>query len=96
MAGFVMPSKRPSIQHAAGGLQVRLLIPIDPDRDTRWTACELAYGLLRDAWRRLCTVRDRRAWGVVFWAVRGATSAALGAAADHRLHLVDQILHRFG
>src|SRR5256885_15453391 len=90
--GFVMPSKRPkSAKHTAGHhqgkRQVTVTIPIDLERDTRWCALELAYGLQRDARRRWCMIRSRRAWRVVFRVLRALISAAIGAAADRHLHL---------
>lgn len=67
-------------------------IPIDPERDTFWALVELLYGLQRDARRRWRRIRSRRWWKVLRWLMGTIATAVLGTAADHRFHLVAQLL----
>ncbi len=73
-----------------------LTLPIDVERDTRWALVELLYCLQRDARRRWLLTRSRRWWRALVWAVGTITTYGLGAMADHRWHLLEQLLQRLG
>jgi hypothetical protein len=73
-----------------------LTIAIDVERDTRWALLELLYGLQRDARRRWRLTRSRRWWRVLVWALGTITTYSLGAVADHRWHVLEELLQRLG
>jgi hypothetical protein len=73
-----------------------LIVPIDPERDTRWALVELLFGLQRDARERWHLIRCRRWLKRLGWALGTIASSFASMAVDHHFHLTAHLLQRFG